>query len=43
MIRIKLAMIDDNVRKPLVWYLLKEGTFVSFMESLNGHDENCSI
>ena len=39
---IELAMINDNMRKPLVWYLLKEGDFVSFMEALNGHDENYS-
>ena len=41
--RIELGMIDDNVRKPLVQYLVKEGSFVLFMEALNGHDENCSI
>ena len=40
---VELAMINDNVRKPLVWYLLKQGIFVSFMEALNGHDENYSM
>ena len=40
---IKPAMIDENMRKSLVWYLLKEGNFVSFMEALNGHDENFSM
>ena len=37
---IELAMIEENARKPLVLYLLKEGRFVPFMEALNGHDEN---
>ena len=40
---IELTMIEENVRKPLVWYLLKKGGFVSFMEVLNGHDKNCSM
>lgn len=35
-----LAMIDDSVRKPLVWYSLREGGFVPFMETLNGHEKN---
>lgn len=41
--RIELDMIDENKRKPLVWYLLKIGGFVSFMETHNGHDKNFSI
>ena len=41
LMRIELAMINDNMRKPLVWYLLKEHGFSPFMEALNGHDENC--
>ena len=36
-------MIEENVNKLLVWYLLKKGGFVSFMEVLNGHDENFSM
>ena len=40
---IELAMINENIIQPLVWYLLKEGSFVLFMEALNGHDKNCSM
>ena len=40
---IEPIMINDNMRKPLVWCLLKEGGFVSFIEALNGDNENCSI
>ena len=41
--RIEPAMIDENMKKPLVWHILKEGGFVSFMEALNGHDDNFSM
>ena len=41
--QIVLAMIAENVRKPLVWHLLKEENFVSFIEPLNKHDENCRV
>ena len=43
LMRIEPAMIDDNMRNPLVWYLLKEVSYVSFMEALNSHDENFSM
>ena len=43
LMHIELAMTEENVRKPLVWYILKEGGFVLFMEALNGHNEKCSI
>ena len=36
-------MIEENARKPLVWYMLKEGGFILFMEALNGYDKNCSL
>ena len=40
---IEPSMIEENARKPLVWYMQKEGKFFPFMEALNGHDENCSM
>ena len=40
---IELSMIEENVRKPLVWYMLKEGNFVPFTEALKGKDENYSM
>ena len=40
---IEPVVINENMRKPLVWYLLKEGGLVSFMEALNGHEENFSM
>ena len=43
LMHIEPMVIDENMRKPLVWYLLKEGSFVLFMEALNRHDENCSM
>ena len=43
LMQIEPVVIDENMRKPLVWYLLKEGGLVSFMEALNGHEENFSM
>lgn len=37
---IKPSMIEENVRKPFLWYMLKDHSFVLFMEALNGHNEN---
>ena len=41
--RIESSMIEENARKLGVWYTLKEGGFIPFMEALNGHNENCSL
>ena len=35
-------MIEDSSRKPLTWYMLKEGGLVPFMEAMND-DESCSL
>lgn len=43
LLRIEPSIIEDNARKPLVWYMLKEGGFIPFMEVLNGYGESCSL
>ena len=43
LLHIEPIVIDDNMRKPMVWYILKEDNFVSFMEALNGHHANFSM
>ena len=43
LLHIEPSMVEDNARKPLVWYMLKEGGFIPFMEMLNGYDESCSL
>ena len=42
MFRVEPIDIEDNMRKPCTWIMLKEGGLVSFMEAMVGYDENFS-
>ena len=34
---------EDYSKRMVTWFMLKEGGFIPFMQSMKGYDENCSL
>ena len=41
--RPELPKIEDYSKRMATWFMLKEGGFIPFMQSMKGYDENCSL